>query len=91
MFKRERGSRSQVYNGIARRTFGNLFKKDLRLNKNGRIVSVRKSDIAKKLYAERGGIRKKSVPGREREPDNVVGDDVAEGHVPADSGVSGKT
>lgn len=90
MFKRERGSRSQVFNGIARRTFGNLHKKDLRLNKHGRIVSVRKSDLAKKLYAERGGIRKKTLPAREREPDNVVGDNATEGHVPTDSDVSGK-
>lgn len=70
MFKRERGDRASVFNGVARRTFGNLFKKDLRLNKNGRIVSVRKSDIAKRLYKERGGIRK-TMPIGERKLDNT--------------------
>ncbi len=91
MFKRERGDRSAVFNGVARRTFGNLFKKDLRLNKHGRIVSVRKSDIAKRLYAERGGIRK-TVPAGKRESDTTDGKTVLpEGVSEDDTVVPGKT
>ena len=81
-----------MFNGIARRTFGGLLKKDLRLNKNGRIVSVRKSDIAKRLYAERGGIRKKHVSGGKGVPDNTNSETGnSEGADAADSGVPGKT
>ncbi len=40
------GSREQVYNGTAYKTEGNLTKKDLFFNKNGRIVSAKKHKTA---------------------------------------------
>ena len=40
------GSREQVYNGTAYKTAGNLTKKDLFFNKNGRIVSAKKHKTA---------------------------------------------
>ena len=40
------GSREQVYNGTAFKTAGNLTKKDLFFNKNGRIVSAKKHQSA---------------------------------------------
>lgn len=42
------GSRVQVVNGTAHHTSGGLTKKDLKYNKYGRIVSARKSALAKK-------------------------------------------
>ena len=42
------GSRIQVYNGNAYKTPGNLTKKELFYNKNGRIVSLKKHRTAKK-------------------------------------------
>jgi hypothetical protein len=40
------GSREQVYNGTSYKTAGNLTKKDLFFNKNGRIVSAKKHKTA---------------------------------------------
>lgn len=40
------GSRESVYNGFAYKTAGNLTKKDLFFNKNGRIVSAKKHKTA---------------------------------------------
>jgi hypothetical protein len=40
------GSREQVYNETAYKTAGNLTKKDLFFNKNGRIVSAKKHKTA---------------------------------------------
>ena len=48
------GSRVQVVNGTAHHTPGGLTKKDLKYNKYGRIVSVRKSALAKR----KGTLRK---------------------------------
>ena len=45
---RVRGSRAQVMNGSARKTQGGLTKKDLKYNKNGRIVSRKQSARAKR-------------------------------------------
>ena len=42
------GSRAQVMHGTAKKTSGGLLKKDLIYNKNGAIVSKRKSVVAKK-------------------------------------------
>ena len=42
------GSRTQVMNGNAYKTSGNLAKKDLLMNKWGRIVSAKKHKTAKK-------------------------------------------
>ena len=46
--KRAVGSRAEVMHGTARHTSGGLTKKDLKYNKWGRIVSVKKSATAKK-------------------------------------------
>ena len=45
---RNRGTRAQVMNGTAMRTPGGLTKKDLKYNKNGRIVSRKQSARAKR-------------------------------------------
>ena len=42
------GSRAQVYHGTAYKTSGELKKKDLHMNKHGRIVSAKKHKTAKK-------------------------------------------
>lgn len=42
------GSRAQVMHGTAMKTPGGLFKKNLRRNKHGRIVSIKASKSAKK-------------------------------------------
>ena len=42
------GSRAEVMHGTALKTSGGLFKKDLLMNKNGRIVSRRKHVTAKR-------------------------------------------
>ena len=45
---KSRGTRAQVMNGSARQTPGGLTKKDLKYNKNGRIVSKKQSARAKR-------------------------------------------
>ena len=42
------GSRAQVFHGTAYKTAGDLTKKDLMMNKRGRIVSVKKHSTAKR-------------------------------------------
>lgn len=42
------GSRAQVYHGTAYKTSGELKKRDLFMNKHGRIVSAKKHKTAKK-------------------------------------------
>ena len=42
------GSRAQVWHGTALKTSGGLKKSDLLMNKNGRIVSKKKHNTAKK-------------------------------------------
>ena len=42
------GSRARVWQGKAKMTTGRLMKKDLKKNKNGRIVSKKMSERAKK-------------------------------------------
>jgi len=42
------GTRAQVWHGTACKTSGGLTKKDLLMNKNGRIVSKKKHNTAKK-------------------------------------------
>jgi len=50
------GSRRQVFNGSARQTSGGLRKSDLKMNKWGRIVSARLSNLAKKQkHLEKAG------------------------------------
>ena len=47
-FKLKTGSALQVFNGTAEKTSGGLKKKDLKKNKNGSVVSVKKSKQASK-------------------------------------------
>ena len=47
-YEKLEGSRAQVWHGTARQTPGCLYKEDLLMNKNGRIVSKRKHNTAKK-------------------------------------------
>ena len=42
------GSKDEVWKGIAKHTAGGLTKKDLILNKKGKVVSAKKSMLAKK-------------------------------------------
>jgi len=42
------GSRAQVYHGTAYKTSGGLTNKDLKMNKHGRVVSIKKSVTAKR-------------------------------------------
>jgi hypothetical protein len=70
------GSRQQVFNGTAYKTSGELTKKELFFNKNGRIVSLKKHRTAKKekrlekhgYFAEKGkfGYVKKTPRGTRR-------------------------
>ena len=70
------GSRQQVWNGTAYKTAGELVKKDLMMNKWGRIVSANKHKTAKKekrlekhgYFAKKGqfGYVKKTVKNRSR-------------------------
>ena len=52
------GSRAQVWHGTAKKTSGGLTKKDLMMNKRGRIVSRRKAKTAKKEKLSRFGDKK---------------------------------
>ena len=65
-----RGSRAEVMHGTARRTSGGLTKEKLRYNKQGRIVSKKKSARAKKdKRLEKAGYKtKKGVFGATLEP-----------------------
>ena len=47
-FENNIGSRAQVWHGTAKKTSGGLHKSDLLMNKQGRIVSAKKSKTAKK-------------------------------------------
>ena len=51
-WERKYGTRSEVWEGIAQQTRGRLKKENLVLSRNGRIVSKRKSEMAKKTYLE---------------------------------------
>ena len=64
---RKRGSRAQVMNGSALRTPGGLRKKDLKYNKQGRIVSRKRSMKAKRenRLVKAGYVTKKGKFGSE--------------------------
>jgi hypothetical protein len=49
------GSRRKVWNGTAEKTKGGLTRKDLKQNKYGRIVSVKRSQRGGALQASQGG------------------------------------
>ena len=73
---RATGSRAQVMNGTARRTAGNLTKKDLKYNKQGRIVSRKQSARAKRenrlvkagYVTKKGEFGSKFVGDKKRSP-----------------------
>ncbi len=48
------GSRASVMHGNAKHTSGGLTKKDLKYNKSGKIVSVKKSAQGKVMYKRNG-------------------------------------
>lgn len=61
------GDKEEVYRGLAKHTAGGLTKKDLKVNKQGKVVSARKSAVAKKqdnLGLKGSGMRKKRVAGK---------------------------
>ena len=69
-WERKYGTRSEVWEGIAQQTRGRLTKDKLILSRNGRIVSKRKSEMAKRSYLEhKFAKRTKKV---EPEPEPVV-------------------
>lgn len=47
-FEKTIGSRAEVFHGTAKKTSGGLQKSDLMKNKSGSIVSVKKSEMAKR-------------------------------------------
>jgi hypothetical protein len=63
--KRVIGSRAQVMNGSAVKTVGNLRKRDLKYNKQGRIVSKKRSNKAKRenRLVKSGYVTQKGVFG----------------------------
>ena len=56
------GSRAQVMHRTAWKTSGGLTKKDLKYNKNGKIVSKKMSAAAKKSYKKRGLAKFRAPP-----------------------------
>ena len=49
-----RGAKARVFRGSKARTSGGLKKSDLTKNRGGKIVSKKRSDIAKKRYVKNG-------------------------------------
>lgn len=49
-FKKNVGTRTEVYHGVAKKTSGGLHKEDLTLNRWGRIVSVKRQEMGRVLY-----------------------------------------
>jgi hypothetical protein len=47
-FEKTKGSRAEVFHGTAKKTSGGLLKENLIKNNNGRIVSKKRSELAKK-------------------------------------------
>ena len=54
------GTRSEVVDGLAMFTRGGLSASDLMVNKSGKIVSKKKSELAKKNYSQYG-FKKRAV------------------------------
>jgi hypothetical protein len=54
------GSRRKVWNGSAEKTKGGLTRKDLKQNKYGRIVSVKRSQRGGALQASQAGTEEKN-------------------------------
>ena len=60
-FERKYGTRSEVWEGSAQQTRGKLTKADLIMSRSGKIVSKRKSELAKQSYATYG-FKKREAP-----------------------------
>ena len=69
-YERKFGTRSEVWEGTARQTRGKLRKGDLVMSRNGRIVSKRKSELAKKSYAA-FGFKPRAAPEPEKKKKRV--------------------
>ena len=71
-YERKFGTRSEVWEGTAKQTRGKLQKGDLVMSRSGRIVSKRKSELAKKSYAAYGfkprAAKQKKKPRRRKKP-----------------------
>ena len=65
MVQRKFGSRGEVMDGLCIMTRGGLTKDDMILSKNGKIVSKKKSEAAKKNY-EAFGFAKRKAPEEKR-------------------------
>ena len=57
-YQRKRGSRQNVWNGESYCTASGLLRDDLCLNAKNKIVSKKKSLLAKKRYKDQGGFKK---------------------------------
>ena len=62
------GDRNAVWDGLASRTRGGLTKDDLMMSKNGKLVSRKKSEIAKRNYKEFGFNKRKQPEPEVEEP-----------------------
>ena len=62
------GSRADVWDGISTMTRGGLTKEDLVMSKNGKLVSKKKSEIAKKNYAAFGFSKRKAPEPEPEQP-----------------------
>ena len=64
-WERKYGTRSEVWEGIAQQTRGRLMKDKLVFSRSGRIVSKRKSEMAKKTYLEHKFVKRVKVVASE--------------------------
>ena len=55
-FKKKKGSREQVWKGVAQETSGGLRKKDLMISKTGKIVSKKASKVASERMKQGTGL-----------------------------------
>lgn len=53
-YEKRVGSRAEVYHGTAYKTKGGLTERDLVRNDSGRIVSKKRSELSKVMYAKNG-------------------------------------
>jgi len=62
------GTRSEVFDGLAEKTRGGLTKDMLILSRSGKIVSKKKSELAKANYAKFGFAKRAQPPPPAAEP-----------------------
>ena len=61
------GTRSEVYDELAERTRGGLAKADLIVSRTGKIVSKKKSEMARKSFLEFGFKKRLKLKAEEKE------------------------